>query len=41
MQMSEGQSEGQGEDNGGGEDKNNNNLQNKELISFFSNLIFF
>ena len=41
MQMSEGQSEGQGEDNGGGEDKNNNNLQNKELVSFFSNLIFF
>ena len=35
MQMSEGQSEGPGEDNGGGEDKNNNNFQNKELNQFF------
>lgn len=38
--MSEGQSEDQGEDNGGDEDKNNDNFQNKELISFLT-LSFF
>ena len=34
--MSEGHSEDQGEDSGGDKDKNNDNFQNKELISFLT-----